>query len=78
MKNNENVIDEAGTNPTEAREILEKLNDSEAFENIEELALALGRDVKEIQDILDEKETMDEDLLMKARGIAQQRDIEIS
>jgi hypothetical protein len=45
--------------------------------SIEAAALALGRDDDEIQDMLQGDEHVDEDLVMKLRGIAYQRDIDI-
>jgi hypothetical protein len=41
------------------------------------LALALGREEEQIREMLDGNAEMDEDLEMKVRGIAQERNIEI-
>jgi hypothetical protein len=46
--------------------------------SISACALALGRDAQEIGDMLNESSAVDEDLVMKIRGIAEERGIEIA
>ena len=77
MENKKNVVDAAGTNQEEAVEMLENLLENGFSSDVEKLALALGRDSDQIEDILDGEEIVDDDLAMKIRGIAQQKDIEI-
>ena len=70
-------LDEQGTTVAQAAEMLRKL--LAAFETDEEkLAVALGRDKEEISRALSgDAEAFDDDLVMKMRGIAQERGIEI-
>ena len=68
-------LDEIGQD--EAQEMLRKFVD-EGFEGLPDMAaLALGRDEESIASMLDGAEDIDEDLLMKMLGIAQEREIEI-
>jgi hypothetical protein len=46
-------------------------------EDLDAAALVLGREVDEIKRMLDGDEVVDEDLDMKIRGIAQERNFEI-
>ena len=61
----------------EADEILEALYTGEFDEDVDKLALALGRDRDEVERILNEGDPIDDDLEMKIRGIAQERGVEI-
>lgn len=45
--------------------------------DLDAAALALGRDAGDIRRMIDGEEPVDEDLEMKARGIAQERNFEI-
>jgi hypothetical protein len=79
MNMNDKVIDDQGTTPDQARKILESLL-TDGFEgDHEKLAVALGRNTEEIHDFfaLDSQIVIDEDLVMKMRGLAQAREIEI-
>jgi hypothetical protein len=70
-------VDDRGTSQTEAIEILRNLRDS-AFEGSNsKLGLALGRPVTEIEAWLDGNGVIDDDVIMKARGIAKERAVEI-
>lgn len=66
---NENQLDDQGTTPAEAVEVLRNLLDNEFDGSEEKLALALGREVKEIEDYLSGVEVMDADLVMKAKTL---------
>jgi hypothetical protein len=77
METNEQIIDSENTTQEQAQKLLSNLCEDGFSGNVEKLALALGRDKEEIQDILDGKAEIDEDLLMKIWGIAQQREVEI-
>ena len=71
------VIDDRGTSEEEGRELLRRLRD-EAFEaSDEKFALALGRPVEEIEGMITGGDTVDDDVVMKARGIAKERGIEL-
>lgn len=77
MKNEQNTVDARGTTQTQALEMLEKLINDGFSGDVEKLAIVLGRDTSEIEDILDGEENLDDDLWMKIRGIARERGIEI-
>ena len=61
----------------EARQMLQEFCDR-GFEGLHDMAaLALGRDEENLDAMLDGTEDIDEDLIMKMRGIANERNIEI-
>ena len=71
------ALDDQGTNQTEGRAIIKRLRDEGFDGNNEQLALALGRPVEEVEGWTGGAQPVDDDVLMKARGIAQQRGIEV-
>jgi len=72
-----NQVDDQGTSEAEGRALLKRLRDS-GFEGSDgKLALALGRPVEEVQGWTGGAEPVDDDVVMKARGIAKERRIEI-
>ncbi|HEY0101826.1 MAG TPA: hypothetical protein VGB76_23065 [Pyrinomonadaceae bacterium] len=75
---NEHAVDDRGTSETGGREILKRLRD-EGFEaDDEKLAVALGRPIEEVQGWMaggGSDEPVDDDIIMKARGIAKERGI---
>lgn len=73
METNNQVIDSEGTTPEEARRLLMELGENTFSGDIGKLAVALGRDEDELDAVLDGEANVDEDLLMKIRGIAQER-----
>ena len=71
------AIDDQGTSQEEAAEILRKLRD-EAFGSSDEVfALALGRPPEEVKNWFSGNEPIDADVLLKARGIAKERGVEL-
>ena len=70
-------VDDRGTNETEGRAILKKLRDNGFEGSDERLAVALGRPVSEVEGWTGGVEPVDDDVIMKARGIAKERGIEI-
>ena len=70
-------VDDRGTDQEEAQQMLAKLRDNGFEGSDEKLAVALGRTVEQVQAIISGAETIDDDVVMKARGIAQNRGIEI-
>jgi hypothetical protein len=77
MNQTENIVDDEGTTQAEARKLLVNFCRN-GFENdIDEVALVMGRPSEEIEDFLNGDEIIDDDFVMKLRGIAQERDIEI-
>ena len=70
-------IDDHGTSQEEAAEILQILRD-EAFDSSDEkLAIALGRTPQEVKAWFNGNEPVDADVLLKARGIAMERGVEV-
>ena len=70
-------VDDRGTDQGEAQNILASLRDKGFEGNNEKLAVALGRTVEQVQAMTSGAETIDDDVVMKARGIAQNRGIDI-
>jgi hypothetical protein len=75
--NGNNAVDDQGTSEDEGREMLRRLRDAGFEGSDEKLALALGRPVEEVQGWMSGAEPVDDDVVMKARGIAKERGIEI-
>jgi hypothetical protein len=72
-----NQVDDQGTSETEGRALIKRLRDAGFNGSDEQLALALGRPVEEVQGWTGGAEPVDDDVVMKARGIAKERQIEI-
>jgi hypothetical protein len=70
-------VDDRGTTQSEGRAILKRLRDAGFEGSDEKLAVALGRPLEEVQGWTGGAETVDDDVIMKARGIAKERSIEI-
>jgi hypothetical protein len=70
-------VDNRGTDQGEAQNILANLRDKGFEGDNEKLAVALGRTVEQVQAMTSGAETVDDDVVMKARGIALNRGIEI-
>jgi hypothetical protein len=73
----EPMIDDLGTNQHEAAEILKTVRDAAFDSDDEKLALALGRPVEEIEAWTHGDGTIDGDVVMKARTLADKRGVEI-
>lgn len=74
---NDNPVDDRGTDAAGGLELLRRLRDNGFGSNDEQFAVALGRPVKEVAAWMEGTESPDDDIIMKARGIAQERGIEI-
>ncbi|HEV7798798.1 MAG TPA: hypothetical protein VGO73_11610 [Pyrinomonadaceae bacterium] len=72
-----NQVDDKGTNEAEGRALLKHLRDAGFAGSDEKLAVALGRPIEEVQGWMGAAEPVDDDVVMKARGIAKERGIEI-
>jgi hypothetical protein len=72
-----NPLDSRGTSEAQGREILRRLRDAGFEADDQKLAIALGRPVEEVQAWTSGDAPVDDDLIMKARGIAQERGIEV-
>jgi hypothetical protein len=70
-------VDDKGTDQGQAREILEALRDRGFEGDNEKLATGLGRSIEQVAAFIDGSETIDDDVIMKARGIALQRGIDV-
>jgi len=74
---NEHVIDDHGTDQSQASEILRSIRDQAFDASDERLALALGRSAEEISEWTGGGGLVDGDVLMKARALAMQRGFEV-
>jgi hypothetical protein len=75
--NSEQAVDDRGTNQAEGRALLKRLRDRGFDSSDEKLAVALGRPIEEVEAWTGGAEPIDDDVVMKARGIAKERNIEI-
>ncbi|HEV7374395.1 MAG TPA: hypothetical protein VGN95_06750 [Pyrinomonadaceae bacterium] len=75
----EEAVDDRGTNQSEGRALLRNLRDRGFDSSDEKFAIALGRPIEEVTAWMGEGEgePVDDDVIMKARGIAKERAIEI-
>jgi len=71
------AVDDRGTSQSEGRSLLKRLRDNGFDSSDEKLAVALGRPVEEVTAWTGGAEAVDDDVVMKARGIAKERGIEI-
>ena len=70
-------VDDKGTDQEEAQHMLEALRDQGFDSDNEKLAKALGRTVEQVDAMIKGTETIDDDVVMKARGIALHRGVQI-
>jgi hypothetical protein len=71
------VVDDRGTGQEEASQILRNLRDRAFEASDEKLAMALGRPVEDVVAWATGREVIDDDVVMKARGIALHRGVPI-
>jgi hypothetical protein len=67
------VLDDQGTTQEEAVELLQILHEEVFDSNDEQLALALGRSTEEVKAWLNGTQTVDTDVLIKARALIIER-----
>jgi hypothetical protein len=72
-----NVVDDQGTTESEGRALLKQLRDTGFEGSDEKLAVALGRPVEEVAGLIQASAPVDDDIIIKARGIAEERGLEI-
>jgi hypothetical protein len=72
-----NQVDDRGTSEADGRALVKRLRDAGFEESDEKLALALGRPIEDVQGWMDGDKPVDDDVVMKARGIAKERGIKI-
>jgi hypothetical protein len=77
MEENNRELDDKGTDQSEASLILKSLHDQAFDSSDEKLALALGRPAGEVEAWWDGTEPIDGDVVMKARGMAIERGIQV-
>lgn len=70
-------VDDKGTDQAQAQEIIRNLRDRAFGGSDDKAAIALGRSVEHVQAVINGSEPADDDLVMKARGIALNRGVEI-
>lgn len=70
-------VDDRGTDQEEAQHMLEALREQGFNSDNGKLAKALGRSIEQVQAMISGAETIDDDLVMKARGIALNRGLKI-
>ena len=70
-------VDDRGTNQETAQQMLAALRDQGFESDNEKFAKALGRTVEQVDGMIKGAETIDDDVVMKARGIALHRGITI-
>jgi hypothetical protein len=73
----DNIVDDRGTSQEKAARMLLKLRDRAFDASDEKLAVALGRPVEEVAGWSDANALIDDDVVMKARGIAMNRGVHI-
>lgn len=73
----EQALDDRGTDTAQGLAMLRRLRDAGFEGSDEKLSVALGRPAEEIAAWMDNREPPDDDVIMKARGIATDRNIEI-
>lgn len=73
----ENIVDDRGTGQEKAARMLLNLRDRAFEASDEKLAVALGRPVEEIVGWNTGHELIDDDVVMKVRGIAMHRGVHI-
>jgi hypothetical protein len=70
-------VDDKGTDQEQAQRMLTTLRDQGFDGDNEKLAVALGRSAEQVQAMISGAETIDDDVVMKARGIALNRGIDL-
>jgi hypothetical protein len=73
MEIEKNIVDDAGSGQDEAQMMLREFCDNGFSGNVEPAAVALGRPSSEINEMLSGQLEIDDDLVMKLRGISQER-----
>ena len=73
----EHIVDDRGTDQRKAARILRNLRDRGFEASDEKLSLALGRPLEEVAGWTTGQDVIDDDVVMKARGIAMHRGIHV-
>lgn len=70
-------VDDRGTDQQQAQAMLQTLRDQGFDGDNDKLAIALGRTVEQVAAMINGAETIDDDVVMKVKGIAIHRGIEL-
>ena len=70
-------VDDKGTDQPQAQAMLQKLRDEGFDADNDKVAIALGRTVEQVEAMISGADTIDDDVIMKAKGIALHRGIEL-
>ncbi len=73
----DHIVDDRGTGQDKAARIIRKLRDKAFEASDEKLALALGRPTEEVVAWNTGQQIIDDDVVMKARGIAMHRGVHV-
>jgi hypothetical protein len=73
----DHIVDDRGTGQVKAARIIRKLRDRAFEASDEKLALALGRPTEEVAAWNAGRQVIDDDVVMKARGIAMNRGVHV-
>ena len=76
-KQTTDALDDQGLDATGGLALLKRLRDSGFDSDDERFAVALGRPLEVVEGWMQGTEPPDDDIIMKARGIARERGIEI-
>jgi len=77
MEVENNIVDDAGTDQEDARELLRAFCDKGFDGDVERAAVALGRPAPALVEMMDGRDEIDDDLVMKLRGISNERGIAV-
>jgi aryl carrier-like protein len=77
LDNQQNALDDRGLDVAGGLALLKRLRDSGFESDNEKFAVALGRPAEEVAAWMEGAEPPDDDIIMKARGIARERGVEI-
>lgn len=78
MNTQNQKVDSDGTTREEAKSMLKNLCEKGFSGDSGQMAVVLGRTTEELENILSGNDEVDDDLAMKVKGIAQERNIEIA
>jgi hypothetical protein len=77
LENQQNALDDRGLDVAGGLALLKRLRDNGFESDNLKFSVALGRPVEEVEAWMEGSEPPDDDIIMKARGIAKERGIEI-
>ncbi|MCD9184884.1 MAG: hypothetical protein LUM44_00510 [Pyrinomonadaceae bacterium] len=78
METKNQMVDSDGTTQEKALSMLKNLCEKGFSGDKQQLAVVVGRNAEEIENIFAGTEEIDDDLAMKIKGIAQERNIDIA